>query len=104
MDLRPGLVPASMRTQISGCEVLDQRFHLPILASHLEHLTNGVEQPSMGVNLLLVLCFDDKNNLNRHEVVWVLAMRYDQLRGGIDGQLRRVLHKCQVRETATEIT
>ena len=34
--------------------------------AHLKHLTNSVEQPTMGVDLLLVLRLDHQDNLDRY--------------------------------------
>ena len=45
----------------------------------------------MGVDLLLVLGLQDQDDLDRHEVVGVIANRQDKLRSGIDGKLCSVL-------------
>ena len=54
------------------------------LTTHLKHAANGIEQPSVRVDLFLVLSLDDQNDLDRNEVVGVLALWYHQLRRGID--------------------
>lgn len=60
-------------------------------STYLEHFANSVEEPSVRVDLLLVLRLDDKNDLYRHQVVGVICVRHDQLRCGINRQLGRVL-------------
>lgn len=45
----------------------------------------------MGVDFLLVLCFDDENDLDRDKVVRIVAVGEDQLRSSIDGKLGGVL-------------
>ena len=54
------------------------------ITSYLKHLADSVEQPAVRVDLLLVLRLDDKDNLDRYEVVGVVAMGDDQLWGGVD--------------------
>ena len=54
------------------------------LDSYVQHTTNCVEQPTMRVDLLLVLRFQYQNNLNRHEVVGVISRWKDELRRGIN--------------------
>ena len=51
--------------------------------TYLKHRTDGIEEPTMGVDLLLILCLQDKDNLYRDEVVRILAMRQDKLGGRI---------------------
>jgi len=59
--------------------------------AHLKDFANAIEEPSMGVDLLLVFGFQDEDDLDRHEVVGVIADRHNQLRSSIDGKLRGVL-------------
>ena len=59
--------------------------------AYLKHLADRVEQPTMGVYLLLVLRFHDKDNLHGDQVIRVVALRDDQLRGRVDRKLGRVL-------------
>ena len=59
--------------------------------AYLKHFTNGIEEPSVGVDLLLVLCLQDEYDLDRHEVVRIVANRQDQLRSGVNGKLRGIL-------------
>ena len=58
--------------------------HQATKTSYLEHLADSIEQPAVRVNLLLVLRLDDEDNLDRDEVVRVVAMGDHQLWGGID--------------------
>ena len=59
--------------------------------AHLKDFTDTIEEPSMGVDLLLILGLQDKNDLDRHEVVGVIAGRHDQRRSSIDRKLRGIL-------------
>jgi hypothetical protein len=64
MDLCPGLVPASIKTQVSGCDE-DERGELgQVKKAHLEHLSNGIEQPPVRVDLLLIFGLENKNDLD----------------------------------------
>ena len=60
----------------------------------LQHLTNGVEQPTVRVDLLLVLRLDDEDDLDWHEVVRIVTVRDDKLRCRINRQLCCVLYKA----------
>ena len=65
--------------------------HFSTKNAYLEHFTNSIEEPSMGIDLLLVLGLQDQDNLDRHEVVRVIVGRQDQLRSSIDRKLRSIL-------------
>ena len=67
MELPPGLVPASSRTQIFG----------------FKNATEGLEEPSVRVDLFLVLRLQDEDDLNGNQVVRIIAMRDNQLWGCI---------------------
>lgn len=45
----------------------------------------------MGVDLLLVLRLEDKDDLDRNKVVRIVGLGQDELRGSINRKLRRVL-------------
>jgi len=45
----------------------------------------------MGIDLLLVFGLQDEDDLDRYEVVGVIANRQNQLRSSIDGKLRSIL-------------
>lgn len=47
----------------------------------------------MRVDLFLVLGLDNENDLNGNEIFLIVLARQDELRGRIDGELRRVLCK-----------
>lgn len=57
----------------------------------IKHLANGIKQPTVGIDLLLVLGFQDKNNLDRNEVVRAVLLRQYQLGSWINRKLSRVL-------------
>ena len=57
----------------------------------LQDTADGVEQPSMRVNLLLVLRLEDKDDLHRHQVVGVFSMGEDECWCGVDRDLCCVL-------------
>ena len=89
MDLRPGFVPASIRTQISGCGNACETHASSTTCvhrntTHLEHPADSIEEPAVGVDLLLVLRFDHEDDLYGHEVVRVIRLRNDELRRGVD--------------------
>jgi len=66
--------------------------------TYLKHLTDSIEKPPVGIDLLLVLGLQNQDDLDRHEVVRVIANRQNQLRGGINGKLRGVLrNSCKSR-------
>ncbi len=50
----------------------------------------------MGVDFLLILCLQDKDDLYWDEVVRILAMRQDKLRGCIHRNLGGVLDRTEV--------
>ena len=46
--------------------------------AYLKHLADRVEQPTMGVDLLLVLRFEDQDKLNGDEILRVVtAWQYE---------------------------
>lgn len=59
--------------------------------TYLDHLPNGVEQPSMGVDFLLVLRLQNKDKLDGDQVVLVVWLRKHQLRCGVYRQLGGIL-------------
>jgi hypothetical protein len=50
----------------------------------LQHLPNRIEQPTMTVDLLFVVLFQDKDDLDRDEVVGIARIRLDELRFRVD--------------------
>ena len=46
----------------------------------------------MRIDLLLVLSLENKDDLDGYQIIWIIAMRKDKLRRGIDRQLRGVLN------------
>lgn len=59
--------------------------------NYLEYFADSVEQPTVRVDLLLVLRLDDEDERDGDEVVGVFALRYDQLWGSIHRQLGCIL-------------
>ena len=59
--------------------------------TNLKHAADGIEQPPVRVDLLLILRLDDQDDLDGNEVVGIVAMRHHQLRCRIDRELGRVL-------------
>ena len=57
----------------------------------VEHLPNSIEEPTVGVDLLLILGLEDENNLHGDEIVRVFTMGENQLWGGINGDLSGIL-------------
>lgn len=47
--------------------------------TNLKHAADGIEQPPVRVDLLLILRLDDQDYLDRHEVVRVVTMGNDEL-------------------------
>jgi hypothetical protein len=50
----------------------------------LQYLTNGVEQPTMGVDLFLVLGLDDEDDLDWNEILVIVLPREHELRDRIN--------------------
>lgn len=64
-----------MRTQVSGYishEWMPTKIN--VKSTHLEDLANTIEEPSMGIDLLLIFSFQNKDDLNGDQVVWVFAV------------------------------
>ena len=59
--------------------------------SCLEKLANGVEEPSMRIDLLLVLGLQDEYDLHRYNVIGVVTVGKNELGRGIDGNLGGIL-------------
>lgn len=57
----------------------------------LQHLADGVEEPTVRVNLLLVLSLNDQDNLTRDQVVGVIGLWENKRRGSIHRQLGGIL-------------
>ena len=95
MDLWPGLVPASTKTQISGYSMNGSQAKLEwitLKCTHVQLLANGVEEPAVGVDLLLVLRLDDEDDLDGDQVgAIILLLREDELGLSIDRELSGVL-------------
>jgi hypothetical protein len=65
----------------------------------LQHLADGVEEPAVRIDLLLVLCLDNEDNLDRYQIVWIVSMWKDKLRRSIDRELRGVLQENKRQST-----
>jgi hypothetical protein len=61
--------------------------------THVELSSNGIEQPAMRVNLLLVLCLDHQNDLNWDQVEWVVLLGEDELGLVVNRKLGGVLRR-----------
>jgi hypothetical protein len=61
------------------------------MTAHLKHPADCIEDPSVRVDLLLVLLLDDENDLHRDEVVGITALGNNELQGGIDRKLGGIL-------------
>lgn len=46
--------------------MVDTRLKYATSDTYIKHLANCIEQPAMGVDLLLILGFQDKDDLNRN--------------------------------------
>ena len=57
----------------------------------LQHLADGVEEPTVRVNLLLVLSLNDQDDLTRDQVVGVIGLWENKGRGSIHRQLGGIL-------------
>ena len=65
------------------------------MGTDFKHLANGVKEPTVRIDLLLVLCLNDEDDGHRYEVSVVITMRKDELWRRIDGQLGCVLEERQ---------
>lgn len=68
--------------------------------TYIDHLANGVEEPPVRVDLLLILGFDAEDDLDRDKILLVVPVGLDELRGSVDRQLGGVL-KCGLLVDAT---
>jgi hypothetical protein len=59
-----------------------------------QHPPDRIEQPTMRVDLLLVVLFQYKDDLDGDEVVGVSRVRLDELRFGVDRDLGGILCVC----------
>lgn len=57
----------------------------------LQHPSDPVEQPTVRVDLLLVLLLEHEDDLDRYQVVGIARVGLHELRLGIDRDLGRVL-------------
>jgi len=48
------------------------------LKTNAQHFANGVEEPTMRVDLFLVLRLQNENKLNRNKIVGIISMRKNQ--------------------------
>lgn len=61
------------------------------LHTYLKYFANRVEEPTVGIDLLLVLGLDYQDDGDRYQVAVVVSMRKDELWCGIYRELRRIL-------------
>ena len=54
-------------------------------------MSNGIEEPTMRIDLLLILGLQDKNDLNWDQIVGVILVGKDKLRCEVNGELGSVL-------------
>lgn len=61
--------------------------------TNVKHLPNGIEEPAMGVDLFLILGLENKDELNRNEIVvlGVVSLREHKLGCGIYRKLGGIL-------------
>lgn len=59
--------------------------------THLKHLADGIEEPAVRVDLLLILCLDNEDDGHRDEVSMIITVRENELWRRINGKLGRVL-------------
>jgi hypothetical protein len=59
--------------------------------TYVDHFSNGIEQPPVRVDFLLILCLQNQNNLDGDQVVLVTWLRQYQLRCGVYRQLGGIL-------------
>lgn len=83
VECLPEMIDALM-TRLCACinQNADLRFQLP---------SDRIEQPSVGVNLLLVLCLYDEDDLHGNEVVRIISVWKHECWSCVDRQLGRVL-------------
>ena len=80
---------ANLRLRTKTVRSLEREYNYD--AAHLKHSSDGMEQPTVRVDLLLILCLQNKDDLNWNQIIWVFTVRQNELGRGIDGELRRVL-------------
>jgi hypothetical protein len=51
--------------------------------THLQYSTNGVKQPTMRIDLLLVFSFQYKDDLDGNKIIRIVAVRQNKLRSRI---------------------
>jgi hypothetical protein len=59
----------------------------------LDRFPDCIEKPTMRVDLLLILCLEDENDLDRKKIVWVIGLGKNELWCGVDGKLSCVLEE-----------
>lgn len=60
--------------------------------TYVERFADSIEEPTMRVDLLLILGLEHKDDLNRNQIVGVVGLGKNQLRCCVDRELSRVLH------------
>ena len=70
----------------------------------LQHLADGIEQPTMGVDLLLIFSLDDQDELDGNKVVGIFSVWEDKSRCGVHRELSSVLTKISAPVTSHEKT
>ena len=58
---------------------------------YLQYTSDGIEEPTMRIDLLLILGLQDKNDLNQDQIVGVILVGKDKLRCGVNGEVGSVL-------------
>ena len=58
---------------------------------YLQYTFDGIEEPMMRIDLLLILGLQDKNDLNQDQIVGVILVGKDKLRCEVNGELDSVL-------------
>ena len=67
--------------------------------TYLQHLADGIEEPAVRIDLLLVFCLDNEDNLDGYQIVWIVSMWKDKLGRSIDRELRGVLQENKRQST-----
>lgn len=60
--------------------------------TYVERFADSIEEPTMRVDLLLILGLEHKDDLNRNQIVGVVGLGKNQLWCRVDRELSRVLH------------
>lgn len=66
-------------------------YHLRKGRTRIQHLADSIEQPTMRVDLLLILSLENEDNLNRNQVQRVVGLGKDKLRCRVHRKLGRIL-------------